>query len=154
MGMWTLALAEKSADTPSIFALSRQPVPLLAGSDRNGVHRGAYVIWSRGDKANPEVTIIGTGAEVSRAIATAESLTSVKNVRVVSMPSQRHFDMQDAVYRRETIPSGKSLVVAFEAWASYGWAKYAHASLSMQSFVSGNLPFYINTYFLIPRMFR
>ncbi|KAG7527769.1 hypothetical protein FFLO_06611 [Filobasidium floriforme] len=134
MGMWTLALSEQSADTPSIFALSRQPVPLLAGSDRSKVHRGAYIIWSRGDEAEPELTIIGTGAEVSRAIATAEALTSVKNVRVVSMPSQRHFDAQDAAYRRQVIPSGKSLVVAIEAWASYGWAKYAHASLSMQSF--------------------
>jgi hypothetical protein len=136
MGMWTLALSDRSANTPSIFALSRQPVPLLAGSDRSKVHLGAYVIWSRGDEAEPELTIIGTGAEVSRAIATAEALTSVKNVRVVSMPSQRHFDAQDAAYRREVIPSGKSLVVAIEAWASYGWAKYAHASLSMQSFVS------------------
>lgn len=134
--MWTLALADESADTPSIFTLSRQPVPLLAGSNREKVHRGAYVIWSQGDNADPELTIIATGAEVSRAITTAESLTGVKNIRVVSMPSQRHFDMQDAVYRRETIPSSKSLVVAIEAWSSYGWARYAHASLSMQSFVS------------------
>jgi hypothetical protein len=134
--MWTLALDDKSADTPSIFALSRQPVSLLAGSDRAKVHRGAYTVWSTGNEDEPELTIIGTGAEVGRAIETAEKLTTVQNVRVVSMPSQRHFDAQDSDYRRSVVPSGKSLVVAIEAWASYGWAKYAHASLSMQSFVS------------------
>ena len=135
MGMWTLALDDESANTPSIFALSRQPVPLLPGSDREKVRRGAYVVWFKGSD-KPELTIIATGAEVATAIAAAEKVTSVENIRVVSMPSQKHFDAQDEDYRRSVLPTETSLVVAVEAWASYGWARYAHASFSMQTFVS------------------
>lgn len=135
MGAWLLALDSDSAHTPSIFALSRQPVPLLAGSNREKVLRGAYVVHGE-DVQDPELTIIATGAEVARAIATAEMLSSVKKVRVVSMPSQRHFDQQPAEYKGEVLRTKSGLVVAIEAWASYGWAKYAHASLSMHTFVS------------------
>lgn len=132
--MWLLALDDKSSDTPSIFTLSRQPVPLLEGSDRSKVARGAYVIWSKGSN-EPDLTIVSTGAEVTRAIDAAKKVTKFDNVRVVSMPSQKHFDVQDAGYKELVIPS-TSLIVAIEAWASYGWARYAHASLSMQTFVS------------------
>ncbi|WWC61577.1 transketolase [Kwoniella dejecticola CBS 10117] len=133
MGMWTLALDDKSKNTPSIFTLSRQPVPLLPGTNRTKVRLGAYVVHGA-EIEDPELTIIATGAEVSRAIETAKKLESAKNVRVVSMPSQRHFDMQPDEYKQSTLRSSSSLVVAIEAWASYGWAKYAHASLSMHTF--------------------
>lgn len=133
MGMWLLALSEQSANTPSIFALSRQPVPLLSGTDRAKVAQGAYVVY--GDDKNPDITIIATGAEVARAIESAKLLKSVKKVRVVSMPSQKHFDNQTAEYRESILKSSIALVIAIEAWASYGWARYAHASLSMHTFV-------------------
>ncbi|WVR07287.1 transketolase [Kwoniella sp. DSM 27419] len=133
MGMWTLALADQSKDTPSIFALSRQPVPLLPGSNRDKVHKGAYVVHGA-DIADPELTIIATGAEVARAIAAVDLITFTKKVRVVSMPSQRHFDLQSAEYRESVLKAASSLVVAVEAWSAYGWAKYAHASLSMHTF--------------------
>ncbi|WWC70483.1 transketolase [Kwoniella pini CBS 10737] len=133
MGMWTLALDEQSKNTPSIFTLSRQPVPLLPGSDRNKVQSGAYIVHGA-DIEEPELTIIATGAEVYRAIDTAEKLKSLKKIRVVSMPSQRHFDLQSIEYRESVLRPSSNLVVAIEAWASYGWAKYAHASLSMHTF--------------------
>ncbi|WVW83577.1 transketolase [Kwoniella bestiolae CBS 10118] len=133
MGMWTLALDDKSKNTPSIFALSRQPVPLLPGSDRSKVQLGAYAVHGS-EIEDPQLTIIATGAEVARAIETAKQLKSVKKVRVVSMPSQRHFDQQSAEYKESVLKQSSSLVVAIEAWASYGWAKYAHASLSMHTF--------------------
>lgn len=132
MGAWQLALSEENANTPSLFALSRQAVPLLEGSDRNKMVKGAYVVY--GEDVEPEVTIVATGSEVSRAIATAQALASTKKVRVVSMPSQKHFDAQPLQYRQSVLPTHKSLVVAIEAWTSYGWARYAHASLSMHTF--------------------
>lgn len=135
MGMWTLALDDESKNTPSIFTLSRQPVPMLPGSDRAKVKLGAYVIHGS-DIEKPDITIIATGAEVTRAIAAADILGRDRKVRVVSMPSQRHFDMQSTEYKEATLCSSSSLVVAVEAWASYGWAKYAHASVSMHTFVS------------------
>ncbi len=55
-------------------------------------------------------------------------------VRVVSMPSQAHFNKQSYEYRDFVLGNGKALVVAIEAWSSYGWARYAHASLSMHTF--------------------
>lgn len=137
MGCWLLALSEQEANTPSLFALSRQPVPLLAGTKRDGVARGGYSVLETGEGSDIGLVIIATGAEVSRAVELAESLAPKINerIRVVSMPSQRHFDAQSRGYRRELLhPSPKTLVLALEAWSSYGWARYAHASLSMHSF--------------------
>ncbi|KAF8891153.1 Transketolase, thiamine diphosphate binding domain-containing protein [Mucidula mucida] len=107
MGAWEIAL--DSHDTPSLFALSRQPVPLLAGSDRAKVRLGAYPIFS----------------------------TASRSLNLSSSPlalNQSHFDQQPFEYRDSVLGSGKALVVAVEAWSSYGWARYAHASLSMHTF--------------------
>lgn len=131
MGAWQLALSEESEDTPSMICLSRQAVPLLDGTDRGMISKGAYVVAGK-EHANPDLVLIGTGSELSRAIETAGLLKDLK-VRVVSMPSQRHFDLQSAEYRRSILPN-TSLIVAIEAWSSYGWAKYAHASCSMRQF--------------------
>jgi dihydroxyacetone synthase len=132
MGAWQIALDDQSANTPSLFTLSRQAVPLLEGTDRHKMTKGAYVVY--GQDIEPELTIVSTGAEVSRAIDTAKLLSSTKKVRVVSMPSQKHFDAQSLEYRQSVLPTSTSLVVAVEAWGSYGWARYAHASLSMHTF--------------------
>jgi dihydroxyacetone synthase len=126
-------------DHPSLFALSRQPVPLLPGSDRAGVARGGYVV--HGDPSIiPDITLLATGAEVSRAIevakllSTPSSSSSTYTVRVVSLPYLALFDRQSAEYRRGVIPSSQSLVVAIEAWASFGWSRYAHAGAHMHTF--------------------
>jgi dihydroxyacetone synthase len=115
MGAWLLALHAET--TPSLFCLSRQPVRPLPGSDRSLVARGAYVI--HGAEVNhPDLVLVATGAEVSRAIATAKLLSIHLQVQVVSMPSQKHFDAQPIAYRRATLPSNSSFVIAIEAWSS------------------------------------
>lgn len=132
IGAWLLAL--RDPDVPTLLALSRQAVPLLPGSDRNKLARGAYVIQG-GESGEPDVTILASGAEVSRAVETAALLEKHGHgVRVVSMPSMAHFDRQPEEYRQSVIPSHKSLVVALEAWASFGWARYAHAGCHMHTF--------------------
>jgi dihydroxyacetone synthase len=129
MGAWLLAL--KDADHPSLFALSRQPLPLLDGTDRNLVAKGAYPVYGPED---PQFTLIATGAEVARAIEVAKVLEKDgKKVRVVSMPSQEHFDRQSREYKRSVLPP-TSLIVAIEAWGSLGWARYAHAGAHMHTF--------------------
>lgn len=134
VGAWELALEKENQHTPTIFALSRQPVPLLEGSDRSKVALGAYPVFSTPD-APAHLIIIGTGSEVSRAIEVAKKLASeTLKVTVVSMPSQSHFDRQPYEYRQSVLGGGKALIVAIEAWSSYGWARYAHASLSMHTF--------------------
>lgn len=135
IGAWTLAL--KDEDALSLFALSRQPVPLLEGSSRDGVARGGYVVYPPNSDSDttPDLVLLATGAEVSRAIDTARLLEQKGlAVRVVSLPLISRFDAQPASYRRSVIPSGKALVVAIEAWASFGWARYAHAGCHMHSF--------------------
>lgn len=134
MGAWELAL--DAPDTPSLFAFSRQNVPLLEGSDRSKVKLGAYSVFSTSASAVPELVLIGTGSEVARAIDAAKLLSERLGlvVRVVSMPSQAHFDRQPFEYRDKILGGGKALVVGIEAWSSYGWARYAHASLSMHTF--------------------
>jgi dihydroxyacetone synthase len=134
MGMWQLALGDESIDTPSLFTLSRQPVPLLPGSDRNKVAKGAYIVHGA-DIADPDLTVIATGAEVTRAIEAAKLVQKAKKIRVVSMPSQKHFDAQSEEYRNSVLDFDH-LIVAIEAWSSYGWTRYSHASLSMHTFVS------------------
>lgn len=127
MGAWILALQDE--DHPSLFTLSRQPVPLLEGSDRNKVLKGAYPVYGPSD---PDLTLIATGAEVSRAVDTAKLLSKHK-VRVVSMPSMAHFDRQTTEYKRSVLPKN-SLIVGIEAWGSFGWARYAHAGCNMHTF--------------------
>ena len=127
VGAWLLALRDENH--PSLFALSRQPIPLLEGSDRDKVALGAYPIYGDDD---PQITLVATGAEVSRAIDTAKLLGHTR-VRVVSMPSMAHFDRQPSSYRR-TVFSPTSLVVAIEAYGNLGWARYAHAGCHMHTF--------------------
>ncbi|KAK7029588.1 hypothetical protein VNI00_014465 [Paramarasmius palmivorus] len=119
---------------PTILCLSRQPVALLDSSSRQKALRGAYTIWESSSSI-PHLVFIGTGAEVGLAVKVASELASDSfHVRVVSAPCLSVFDLQPAAYRKETIPSAQSLVVAIEAWGSYGWARYAHASVTMQGF--------------------
>lgn len=134
LGAWTEAI--ESGFGPSILCLSRQPVPLLAGSSRTNVAKGAYPILDPPGGAAPTLTLIATGSEVSRAVDVANLLAAAPfsiPTRVVSMPCQELFDAQPKSYRVTVLPP-TSLVVAIEAWSSYGWAKYAHASCSMRSF--------------------
>lgn len=128
IGAWIFALEDE--DHPSLFTLSRQPVPLLEGSDRAGVLRGAYPVYGPSD---PNLVLIATGAEVSRAVETAKLLPSSLRTRVVSMPSMEHFDRQSSQYKRSVIPRN-ALVVGIEAWGSFGWARYAHAGCHMHTF--------------------
>ncbi|KAK7044130.1 hypothetical protein VNI00_007847 [Paramarasmius palmivorus] len=119
---------------PTLLCLSRQPVPLLEGSSREKVWRGAYTIWESTSSPKPNLVLVATGAEVALAVKVASELSSSFHVRVVSAPCLSVFDSQSTSYRKETIPSTQSLVVAIEAWSSFGWARYAHASVSMQGF--------------------
>ncbi|THV05514.1 putative dihydroxyacetone synthase [Dendrothele bispora CBS 962.96] len=137
MAAWINAIGEDEG--PSVLCLSRQPLPLLEGSDRQGAWRGAYVVHPEPSNAPPKLVLVATGSEVSLATKVAERLSSSSvipdlPVRVVSAPCLSIFDRQDLEYRRSTIPSDRALVVSIEAWTSFGWARYAHAAASMSTF--------------------
>jgi transketolase len=129
-GAWRVAV---EGDGPTAFLLTRQDVPVLAGTDDHAaVARGAYVLV---DADGPvEVVIIGTGSEVAVALDAAATLTAGGTaVRVVSMPSMDLFGAQDAAYRESVLPQGVP-VVSVEAGVTFGWGAWADVSVGIDRF--------------------
>jgi transketolase len=118
---WELALLAK--DTPSILALTRQGLPVLrtAHSDENLSAKGAYVLIER--KGGRDVTLIGTGSELSLAVQAARVLDGEGiKAAVVSMPCFELFAAQDEAYRNQVL--GQAPRVAVEAAVAFGWDQW------------------------------
>jgi transketolase len=117
---WQLAVERPSA---SFMALSRQDLPVLdAAKTKAGVKHGAYILEE--GSAKPDVILVATGSEVDLALKSAAELkTGGVTARVVSMPSWKIFDEQDASYKATVFP-GEIPAVSIEAGASLGWWKY------------------------------
>jgi transketolase len=118
---WRLALERK---VPSFFALSRQDMPVLDPATHDAyaaVSKGAYVLE---DASNPQLVLIGTGAEVWLALEAAKLLAADGiQARVVSFPSWKIFEEQTAEYKASVLPAGVPRL-AIEAGATLGWWKY------------------------------
>jgi transketolase len=128
---WAAALGAQSS--PSVLALTRQSVPAVrheAGPD-NLCARGAYVLAEAEGKRR--VTLIGTGSEVSVALA-ARDLLAKEGIAaaVVSMPCWALFEAQDEAYRRKVL--GTAPRVAVEAATGFGWERWAEAMVGMTGF--------------------
>lgn len=137
MAAWQYAIEGEAG--PSVLCFSRQAVPLLEGSRRDGATKGAYTLatYPTGSSTteSPRLVLVGTGSEVALAVSVAKRLSAQGiATSVVSMPCMELFDKQSTEYKRQVLPSNKALVVAIEAWSSFGWARYAHASVSMHTF--------------------
>lgn len=118
-------------DGPVALILSRQDLPVLADASFEGVARGAYVLR---DVEDPEVAIVGTGSELSVAIAAAAVLTEEGvRARVVSFPSWELFEAQDDEYRDSVLPPDLPSV-AVEAGVSQGWERWVDRSVSIDRF--------------------
>jgi transketolase len=118
-------------DGPAVLVLSRQDLPVLADASAEGVARGAYVLR---DADEPDVVLIGTGSEVSVALAAAERLDADGvAARVVSMPSWELFAAQDESYRDGVLPPGLPSV-AVEAGTTLGWERWADRTIGIDRF--------------------
>ena len=134
--LWKVALAQ--THRPSCVVLSRQPLPTL---DRTqyaaacGAAKGAYVLASAQE---PEVILIGTGSEVSLAVAAYEQLKGEGiAASVVSMPSWELFEDQDQAYRDSVLPPAVKARVVVEQAGPLGWDRYVGqtgAKVVMNSF--------------------
>src|SRR5215472_1558804 len=118
---WRLVLERNGA---AFMALSRQDLPVIDATKVDvyaGVSKGAYVLE---DTDNPQVILIGTGAEVWPCIE-AKKLLEQEGIRarVVSMPSWEIFDEQPAQYKESVLPAGVPKL-AVEAGSPLGWWKY------------------------------
>ncbi|WP_127783112.1 transketolase [Rhodococcus sp. X156] len=109
---------------PAGLALTRQNIPILAGTSTEGVARGGYVLQDA--EAGPlQVILIGTGSELQIAVATRETLEAQGiGARVVSMPCVEWFEEQDADYRESVLPAAVKARVAVEAASPLTWYRY------------------------------
>jgi transketolase len=125
------ALAVSRTDGPVALALTRQKLPVLAGTDRlarDGVRRGGYVLRAASTEtggADPAIILIATGSELQLAMAAADELERGGiATRVVSLPCWETFDLQDQAYRDMVLPPAVRKRVSVEVGVSLGWERW------------------------------
>ena len=135
MGAYKIAVEGAANKRPTTLALSRQVVPNLAGTTKEGVAKGAYVVQGEAAGKPVDCVLMGTGTELELACIAGEKLAAEgKKVRVVSMPCWELFEEQGDAYRESLIPSDCKCRVSIEAASTFGWAKYAVKSIGRDGF--------------------
>lgn len=122
---WRTILARRNGSGPVGLILTRQGVPVLDGTDAEGVARGGYVLSDAGGLQpgeEPDVILIATGSEVQLAVA-AQTLLADNDIlaRVVSMPCLEWFEAQPYEYRDAVLPPTVSARVTVEAGVAQCW---------------------------------
>ena len=121
---WRVAI--ETGQRPIVLALSRQNVPTLDRTQyasADGVRHGAYVL--KDCEGEPQLILIGTGAETGLVVQAAEKLSGEGlRVRVVSMPSWELFEAQDQSYRDSVFPPNVHARLAVEAGSPQGWDRW------------------------------
>ncbi|MGH6816897.1 MAG: transketolase [Hyphomicrobiaceae bacterium] len=118
---WELAVL--SRNTPSILALTRQPVANVRSepADENLSAKGGYVV--RPAAGARDATFLATGSEVGLAVEAADLLAKEGlAAAVVSLPCFELFRAQSAGYRAEVL--GEAPRVAVEAAAAQSWHEW------------------------------
>ena len=121
---WRTIISRGNGSGPVGFILTRQGVPVLEGTDSDGVARGGYVLGGGNPADDADVIIIATGSEVQLAVE-ATKLLADKDIRayVVSMPCVEWFESQPQEYRDSVLPPDVSARVAVEAGVAQSWYK-------------------------------
>jgi transketolase len=124
VGAWKVALERE--DGPVALALSRQKLPTLEQTTREGVERGAYVLWESGEANGlPDLILIATGSEVHVALEAAQRLDEQGvHGRVVSMPCWELFESQPSDYRDDVLPPEAKARLSVEAGVALGWKQW------------------------------
>jgi transketolase len=121
----------EQTDRPTTLALSRQVVPNLPNTSREGVRKGAYVVAGPAAGEDCDCICIGTGTELELAVNAAKELGA--KARAVSMPCWELFEEQSDEYKASILPKGVP-TVSIEAGSTFGWAKYADISIGRDDF--------------------
>ena len=122
-GAWQIAV---DSDGPTALILTRQNVPVLAGTSAAGVANGAYIV--RKDEA-ADLVIIGTGSELQLCVEAADRLAGTDiRAQVVSMPCWELVGNVDGVIWPDRP------VLGVEAGTSYGWDRWADATVTIDRF--------------------
>ncbi len=123
---WRTILARGAGSGPVGLILTRQGVPVLGGTNLDGVARGGYILDGGGQEPDqePDVVLIATGSEVQLAVEAAKLLADKDIIaRVVSMPCVEWFESQPSEYRDRVLPPSVSARVAVEAGVAQCWHK-------------------------------
>jgi transketolase len=120
---WRTVLARGNGSGPVGLILTRQGLPILEGTNYDGVAKGGYILGDAGGD-EPDVVLIATGSEVQLAVE-AQKLLADKDIvsRVVSMPCVEWFESQPEDYRDSVLPPSVSARVAVEAGVAQCWHK-------------------------------
>ena len=120
---WRTVLARGNGSGPVGLILTRQGLPILEGTNYDGVAKGGYILGDAGGD-EPDVVLIATGSEVQLAVE-AQKLLADKDIvsRVVSMPCVEWFESQPEDYRDSVLPPSVSARVAVEAGIAQCWHK-------------------------------
>jgi transketolase len=120
---WRSVLARGNGSGPVGLILTRQGVPILDGTNFEGVEKGGYILGEAGGD-EPDVVLIATGSEVQLAVE-AQKLLADKDIvaRVISMPCVEWFESQPEEYRNSVLPPSVSARVAVEAGVAQSWHK-------------------------------
>ncbi len=122
---WRVAL--ENHEGPTALCLTRQKLPILeetAAHAGAGLPRGGYVL-AEPQMGGPRALLVGTGSEVSLALAAHRKLAELRiPTRVVSLPSWELFDAQEQAYRDRVLPPGVPKRLAIEAGTPLGWERY------------------------------
>jgi transketolase len=116
--------ALERTDGPTLIALTRQAVPLLADipvtARREGALLGGYV--ARQETAPLDLILLSAGSELQHALEASKRLGP--GTRVVSLPCFERFERQPASYREKVLPTSCRRRVAIEASVPATWARY------------------------------
>ncbi|MEY3382399.1 MAG: hypothetical protein RLZZ17_137 [Actinomycetota bacterium] len=125
---------------PSALLLSRQNLPVLSGTDSEGVARGAYVLgdfFAEGS-TSLQAILIATGSELYLALDAAKAMTAQGvSTRVVSAPSLEWFRAMPKQYQDSVLPPSIRARVSVEAAVAQGWHEWigdAGVALSLEHF--------------------
>ena len=128
VGAWRVAV---ESDGPTALILTRQGVPVLAGTRAEAVAAGGYTVV---EPDEPRLTLVGTGSEVS-VCCDAADLLGAEGIaaRVVSLPSWELFARQpyseQARVLRPDLPS-----LSVEAGSTMGWTRWTDEAVGIDRF--------------------
>ena len=114
----------ENPEGPKGIALTRQNLPVLAGTSAEGVARGGYVL-ADASSGDPQLVIMATGSELQIA-AEAREVLEADGVptRVVSMPCMDWFEEQDQAYKDSVLPPAVRARVSVEAGVAMPWYRW------------------------------
>ena len=120
---WCWVEMLKNTSGPSCILTTRQNLPILEGTNAEGVARGAYTVYQ--NSSHPEYLFLASGSEVSLCVEAAKQLAETgRAVRVVSMPCRELFERQPLEYRESVVPGPCAKRIIVEAGVRFGWGSY------------------------------